>query len=161
MGSDLPPAPARTQKPAFVIWAAKDPDSANLDRAQVIKVWDDAGNQKEKVFDVAWSGDRKPDKNTGKLTAVGNTVDLRTGKYTNTIGSVELRTVWMDPDFNPRQSAAYYVRVLEIPTPRWSTLLAIQAGLPLPKDVVPTIQERGWSSPIWYTAPAGSGTERR
>ena len=90
----------------------------------------------------------------GKLPAVGNTVDLKTGRYANDIGAAELKAVWKDPDFDPRRYAAYYLRVLEIPTPRWTTLLAVQTDLPLPKDVPPTIQQRGWSSPIWFTPPS-------
>ena len=151
MGGDLPAKPDKVKAPIFAIWAVKDPNTANLDRVQIIKVWEQNGEQEEKIYDVAWSGNRKPDPKTGKLPAVGNTVDLTTGKYTDDIGATELKTVWRDPQFNPNQLAAYYLRVLEIPTPRWSTLLAIQTGLPIPKDAAATIQERGWSSPIWYT----------
>jgi Protein of unknown function (DUF3604) len=159
MGSDLParPArPARVKAPTFAIWAVKDPNGANLDRVQVIKVWEEDGQQREKVFDVAWSSNRKLDPQTGKLTPVGDTVDLTTGNYTNTVGATELKTLWQDPQFDPRRLAAYYLRVLEIPTPRWSTLLAIHNGLPLPKNVAATEQQRGWSSPIWYDAPTDS-----
>jgi len=151
MGGDLSASPAGAGAPAFVIWASKDPDGANLDRLQVIKVWEDDGLQKERVFDVAWAGNRKPDPETGLLPRVGDTVDRKAGTYANTIGSPELKVVWKDPDFDPRQLAAYYVRVLETPSPRWSTLLAVGAGVPLPSDVPATIQQRGWSSPIWYT----------
>ena len=151
MGGELPAKPGKVRAPTFAIWAVKDPNSANLDRVQVVKVWESNGKQEEKIYDVAWSGSRKPDPKTGKLPPVGSTVDLTTGKYTNDIGATELKTVWRDPQFNPNQLAAYYLRVLEIPTPRWSTLLAIQTGLPIPKDAAATIQERGWSSPIWYT----------
>jgi len=154
MGSDLPARPASGKAPRFAIWAAKDPNSGNLDRVQVIKVWESNGQQHEKVFDVAWSGSRKIDPGTGKLPAVGNTVNLESGAYTNDIGATELRTVWQDPQFDPRQSAAYYLRVLEIPTPRWSTLLAVRNHLPLPSSVPATEQQRGWSSPIWYTTPS-------
>jgi hypothetical protein len=114
------------EAPSFAIWAVKDPNSGNLDRVQVIKVWD--GKQKEKVFDGVWSGQRKL--RHGKLPPVGNTVDLKSGRYANSIGSVELKTVWKDSDFKSHRFAAYYVRVLEIPTARWSTLLAIEHGLP-------------------------------
>ncbi len=155
MGGDLPAAPGKKKVPSFAIWADKDPNSANLDRVQVIKVWEDNGQQKEKIFDVAWSGDRKIDRKTGKLPAVGNPVALSTGKYTNDSGAAELQAVWTDREFNPNHLAAYYLRVLEIPTPRWSTLLAIKNGLPLPTTAALTEQQRGWSSPIWYT-PAGS-----
>jgi Protein of unknown function (DUF3604) len=154
MGGDLPARPAGAGSPAFAIWAIKDPGGGNLERIQVIKVWEDGRLQKERVFDVAWAGDRTPDPETGALPAVGDTVDRKSGTYANSIGSAELEVVWKDPDFDPRRHAAYYVRVLEIPTPRWSTLLAVDAGLPLPSDVPATIQQRGWSSPIWYT-PSG------
>jgi Protein of unknown function (DUF3604) len=156
MGGDLPARPAQAKAPHFVISAVKDPDSGNLDRVQVVKVWLEKGKQKEKVFDVVWSGARKPDRKTGKLPSVGNTVDLKTGQYSNSIGAVALSTVWIDPEFKKDQLAAYYLRVLEIPTPRWTTLLALQSGLPLPDGAPATIQERGWSSPIWYTPKQGS-----
>ena len=165
MGGDMPAMPqgGKGTAPTFVIWAVKDPTSANLDRIQVIKGWTQNGQSFEKIFDVAWSGDRKPDKWTGKVPAVQSTVDLEKGTYTNSVGSTELETVWSDPEFNPSLHAFYYARVLEIPTPRWSLLQAIKAGVP-PPDMVPlTGQERAWSSPIWYTpnaearknAPAG------
>ncbi|TAL01204.1 MAG: DUF3604 domain-containing protein [Rhodospirillaceae bacterium] len=151
MGGDLPANTNRATAPSFAVWAVKDPNAGNLDRIQVIKVWEENNHQKEKIFDVAWSGHRKPDAKTGKLPAVGTTVDLHTGKYTNTIGAAELKTVWTDPEFDPERLAAYYLRVLEIPTPRWSTLLAVQNGLPIPKGFDATEQQRAWSSPIWYT----------
>ncbi len=116
----------------------------------MIKVWVENGQQQERVFDVAWSGQRQRSA-SGKLPAVGNTVDLKTGKYTNSIGAAQLTTVWSDPAFKADQLAVYYVRVLEIPTPRWSTLRALEFGLPLPTNVPPTLQQRAWSSPIWYT----------
>jgi hypothetical protein len=150
MGGDLPAKPPKATAPVFAIWAVKDPNGPNLDRVQVIKVWEAAGQQRERVFDVVWAGGRQPDPDTGKLPAIGNTVDLKTGQYTNEIGASELKTVWTDPDFNVHRYAAYYLRVLEIPTPRWSTLLAIENGLPLPKTVPATEQQRGWSSSIWY-----------
>jgi hypothetical protein len=151
MGADLPSNASRATAPSFILWAVKDPDAGNLDRIQVIKVWEENNHQKEKIFDVVWSGHRQPDPKTGKIGSVGSTVDLSTGKYTNTIGAAELRSVWTDPEFNPAHLAAYYLRVLEIPTPRWSTLLAIQNGLPIPKGIDATEQQRAWSSPIWYT----------
>jgi hypothetical protein len=149
MGSDLPAASGRA--PSFAVQAVKDPNSGNLDRVQIIKVWIEGGKQQERVFDVVWSGKRKRDPNTGKVPAVGNTVNLTTGAYTNTIGAAQLATVWTDPTFKADQAAVYYVRVLEIPTPRWSTLRALEHGLPLPKTVPPTLQQRAWTSPIWYT----------
>jgi hypothetical protein len=151
MGGDLPAKPPQAASPRFAIWAVKDPNSGNLDRVQIIKVWERDGQQQEKVFDVAWSGKRSLDPSTGKLPAVGNTVNLKTGHYTNDIGAAELKFVWTDPEFDPQSFAAYYLRILEIPTPRWSTLLAVENGLPLPSDVPATEQQRGWSSAIWYT----------
>ncbi|TIX51499.1 DUF3604 domain-containing protein [Alteraurantiacibacter aquimixticola] len=151
MGGDLTAAPAG-RAPSLLILAAKDPLSGNLDRVQVVKGWVDAdGEAHEHVYDVAWSDDRRigPD---GKLPAVGNTVDLETGLYTNSIGAVQLATVWTDPDFDPQQAAFYYVRVLEIPTPRHSLLDAIALGIDVEQTGQPaTIQERAYSSPIWYT----------
>jgi hypothetical protein len=153
MGGDLPQAPAEVATPTFALWVLKDPNGANLDRAQIIKVWEVDGEQREKVFEVAWAGDRQPDPATGKLPPLGDSVDLNTGTVSQDIGAVELRAVWQDPEFDPHRFAAYYLRVLEIPTPRWSTLLAIQNGLPLPGDAPALIQQRGWSSPIWYAPP--------
>jgi hypothetical protein len=115
------------------------------------------GYPREKIYDVAWSDNRKINTKTGKLPPVGNTVDIKTAKYTNDIGSTMLKVVWTDPDFDPKLKAAYYVRVLEIPTPRWSTYDAVKLGVDPPKEVPATIQERAYSSPIWYTPP-GSKT---
>lgn len=150
MGGDLPARPADADAPVFLIWAIKDPNAANLDRVQIIKVWEDQGTQREKVFDVVWSGKRKADPRTGLIPPIESTVNLRSGHYTNDVGATELKALWRDPSFDPGQLAAYYVRVLEIPTPRWSTLLAISKGLPLPSSVPATLQQRAWSSPIWY-----------
>lgn len=150
MGSDLT-LPPGGRAPSFVVQAIKDPNGGNLDRVQVVKVWLENGEQQERIFDVAWGGKRRIDSRTGKLPAVGNTVDLKTGTYTNSVGAAQLSTVWTDPAFRADQSAVYYVRVLEIPTPRWSTLRAIEFGLPPPKDVPATIQQRAWTSPIWYS----------
>jgi hypothetical protein len=152
MGSDLPAA-AGGKAPRFILQAMKDPDGANLDRAQIIKVWLDGKSYKEKVFDVALSGGRKVDPKTGKAPAVGDTVDLTTGKTANTIGSAMLTAEWRDPTFDPKVPAVYYARVLEIPTARWTTHLAIASHLPIPKAAPATIQERAWTSPIWFTPP--------
>jgi len=153
MGSDLK-APSG-QAPSFLVMASKDPKSGNLDRVQIVKGWlDGSGKQHETVYDVAWSGDRKPDPKTGKLPPVGDTVDAATAQYTNNIGAAELATVWTDPDFDPAERAFYYVRVVEIPTPRWSTIDAVRLGVPVPKGLPVSIQERAWTSPIWYT-PTG------
>ena len=141
----------RSQKaPSFLINALKDTEGANLDRIQVIKGWvDSKGQTDEKIYNVVWSDDRQIEAD-GKLPTIGNTVDTSKATYTNTIGSVQLKTVWSDPDFDPAIPAFYYLRVLEIPTPRWTTYEAVELGVPLPKEVPPTIQERAWSSPIWY-----------
>ena len=152
MGGDLPPAKAKA--PTFMVWAVKDPTSGNLDRIQIVKGWSKNGQSFEKIFDVAWSGDRKPDKWTGVVPPIGSTVDIENATYTNTIGAVELKTVWTDPEFDPSLHAFYYARVLEIPTPRWTTIQAKQLGIAPPDVVAATIQERAWSSPIWYTPDA-------
>ncbi len=150
MGSDLRAGPAGTP-PSFVVWALKDPRSGHLDRIQIVKGWiDGEGKAHESIHDVVWSGDRKPDA-AGKLPPVGDTVDVTKAEYTNTIGEPELFGVWTDPAFDPAQHAFYYTRVLEIPTPRWSTRDAVALGVPIPDGLPATIQERAWSSPIWYT----------
>jgi hypothetical protein len=152
MGGDLPPAKGKA--PTFVVWAVKDPTSGNLDRIQIVKGWTRSGQSFEKIFDVVWAGNRKPDKWTGVVPPIGSTVDVENAAYTNTIGSVELKTVWTDPEFDPSIHAFYYARVLEIPTPRWTTIQAKEVGV-APPDVVPaTVQERAWTSPIWYTPSA-------
>lgn len=150
MGGDL----TGDAVPTFTVYAQKDTDGANLDRIQIIKGWVDAmGEIHEEIIDVVWSDDRKPD-DSGKLPAVGTTVDLQTALYTNDIGAVTLIGSWTDQDFDPSQGAFYYARAIEIPTPRWSTYDAVRNGLPLMPEVAATIQERAWGSPIWY-APEG------
>ena len=137
--------------PTFMVYALKDPIGGNLDRIQIIKGWlDKKGKTHEKVYDVVWSGDRKPGSD-GKLPPVGNTVNARTASFTNTIGASELGTVWTDPDFNTIQKAFYYARVIEIPTPRWSTIEAFRFGIPIPEGAPVSTQERAYTSPIWYT----------
>ena len=149
MGSDLT---AKTGKePTFIVWAVKDPDDANLDRIQIVKGWTKHGQIFEKVYDVAWSGNRKPESATGKVPAVGNTVDIQNASYTNTIGAVELKRVWKDPEFDQGLHAFYYARVIQIPTPRWSTYDAKKLGVPPPTYLPATVQERAWTSPIWYS----------
>ena len=151
MGSDLRPMPADAKAPSFMVYALRDPVGANLDRIQIVKGWlDKKGNTHEKVYDVAWSGDRVAGAN-GKLPAVGNTVDVANANWTNSIGASELSTVWTDPSFDPKQRAFYYTRVIEIPTPRWSTYDAFRFGIELPDGVPTSTQERAYSSPIWYT----------
>lgn len=156
MGADLSPMPSggKGTAPSFVVWAVKDPTSANLDRIQVIKGWTQNGQSFEKIYDVAWSGERLPDKWTRRVPAIQSTVDIERATYTNSTGSVELKSVWTDPEFDASQHAFYYVRVLEIPTPRWTLIQAVKSGLP-PPDMVPlTGQERAWTSPIWYSPSA-------
>ncbi len=150
MGGDLKSAPDG-KAPVFLIAAMKDPAGANLDRVQVVKGWLGAdGKTQEKIYDVKWSGDRKPDGN-GKLPAVGNTVDLKTATYANSIGATELVTSWSDPDFDPKLKAVYYLRVLEIPTPRWTAYDAVRYNITMPEKVTMIQQERAFTSPIWYT----------
>jgi Protein of unknown function (DUF3604) len=149
MGGDLPPM--KSKAPGFLVWAVKDPTSGNLDRIQIVKGWTKDGQSFEKVFDVAWSDDRKADRWTGRVPPIQSTVDIDEATYTNKVGAVELKTVWTDPDFDPALHAFYYARVLEIPTPRWTTLQAKQLGIAPPDVVPPIVQERAWSSPIWYT----------
>jgi hypothetical protein len=151
MGGDLSRAP-EGQRVALLIQAVKDPLGANLDRVQVVKGWiDAAGARQERVYDVAWSGARQPDTD-GVLAAVGTTVDETSARYDNSIGAAELVTVWRDPDFDPALRSFYYVRVLEIPTPRHSLFDAVALGIDPAATQQPTsLQERAWSSPIWYT----------
>lgn len=149
MGGDIGPAP-QDKVPTFLVAAMKDPLGGNLDRYQIIKGWmDEKGDTHEKVYDVVWSGDRKPGAD-GKLPPVGNTVDAANATWTNSIGEPELIAVWKDPDFDPKLKAFYYGRILEIPTPRWTTYDAKYYGTPLPTDVPASIQERAYTSPIWY-----------
>ncbi|MEM1316371.1 MAG: DUF3604 domain-containing protein, partial [Pseudomonadota bacterium] len=137
--------------PSFMVFALRDPIGANLDRVQIVKGWLDAdGETHERVYDVAWSGDREPGAD-GVLPAVGDTVDIEAATWTNTIGAAELATVWTDPDFDPQQRAFYYVRVLEIPTPRWVLYDKLRFGIDLPAEAELIGQERAYSSPIWYT----------
>jgi hypothetical protein len=153
MGGDLKPVagPGAAKAPTFLVMALKDPKSGNLDRVQIVKGWlDSAGKQHEKIFDVASSGDRKIGAD-GKLPVVGNTVDLKTATYTDAIGAPQLATGWTDPEFKPGERAFYYARVLEIPTPRWNTYDAARLKMPPLTKVPATIQERAWSSPIWYS----------
>jgi hypothetical protein len=150
MGGDLP-ANGNAKAPTFAVYAMKDPNSGNLDRIQIIKIATKNGKSTETIYDVAWSGNRKPDPKTGKVPAVGNTVDVATATYTNSIGSPELMGEWTDPAFDPKAEATYYARVLEIPTPRWSTYWAARLKLPPNPNVAKTIQQRAWTSPIWFT----------
>ena len=152
MGGDLSHAPAG-KAPTFLVAAMKDPLFGNLDRIQIVKGWlDNDGVARERVYDVAW-GDaerRKPGRD-GKLPPVGNTVNVATATWTDTIGDPELAAVWRDPDFDARQRAFYYARVIEIPTPRWTAYDQVRFGLRMSPEVPMVQQERAWSSPIWYT----------
>jgi hypothetical protein len=151
MGGDLRKAP-KDKSPTFVIRALRDVDGANLDRIQIVKGWLDAkGKTNERVYDVVVSDGRKIDADGRCRTPVGNTVDVKKATYTNSIGDALMLAYWKDPAFDPTQRAFYYVRVLEIPTPRWTTYDAAFFGVELPKDVPPTHQERAYTSPIWYT----------
>ncbi|MEE9184346.1 MAG: DUF3604 domain-containing protein [Acidimicrobiia bacterium] len=150
MGGDLRRAP-QGKAPTFLVAALKDPLSGNLDRIQIVKVWVDAkGKRQEKVYDVVWSGGRKPGAD-GKLPLVGNTVDVANATWTNTIGAPELITVWTDPEFNPKLRAAYYTRVIEIPTPRWTAYDAKRFNVKMDPKVPMITQERAYTSPIWYS----------
>ena len=150
MGGDLRAKPEGAAAPSFMVYALRDPIGANLDRIQIVKGWLDAdGNTHEKIYNVAWSGDRTVDAN-GKIAAVGNTVDAANANWTNTIGAGDLGTVWTDPDFDVGEKAFYYARVLEIPTPRWSTYDAFRYDIDLPEGAPASTQERAYSSPIWY-----------
>ncbi len=156
MGGDLSGAHAG-QSPTLLIQAAKDPDGANLDRAQVIKGWvDENGGTHEKIYDAVWSGGRVKGAD-GKLPLVGNTVDVAHATYNNSIGAPVLATAWQDPDFAPAERAYYYVRVIEIPTPRWTTYDAARFGGKPPANLPAAITQRAYTSPIWYT-PNGSGS---
>ncbi len=151
MGGELSQPP--DGKPAtFLVRALKDPIGANLDRVQVVKGWLDKGGElHEKVYDVVWSGDRKPDAKTGKLPPVGDTVDVAQATWTNTIGAPELATVWKDSDFDASQRAFYYARVIEIPTPRWTAYDAKRFGIKMDPKIPMEAQQRAYTSPIWYT----------
>ncbi|MGB0669210.1 MAG: DUF3604 domain-containing protein [Porticoccaceae bacterium] len=150
MGGDLT-ANTAAEAPQFLVRAVKDPKDANLDRVQMVKGWVDAeGNQYEKVYNIDWSGDRVLDAD-GKLPAVGNTVDVKSARYTNTIGQAEFAVRWADPDFDATQSAFYYARVLQIPTPRNGLFDSLALQLDEPPRGVKTIQERAYTSPVWYT----------
>ena len=150
MGGDLAKAPAG-KVPTFLVAALKDPIGANLDRIQVVKGWlDDKGETHEQVYDVVWSGDRKPGQD-GKVPLVGSTVDVANATWSDTIGTPDLIAVWKDPKFDPKQRAFYYARVIEIPTPRWTAYDAKRYGVkPLPGTQM-TVTERAYTSPIWYT----------
>lgn len=151
MGGELHNAPDGTA-PRIMVRALRDPDGANLDRVQVIKGWIDAdGETFERVYDIAVSGDREIGEDGRAREPVGSTVDIENATFTNTIGAAALEGIWEDPDFDPAEKAFYYVRVLEIPKPRWTTYDAAFFDIPLPDSVPPTVQDRAYTSPIWYS----------
>ena len=156
MGGEFAPMPEKTKTvhaPRFLISALRDPEGANLDRVQIVKLWLDPkdGTSRERIFDVAVSDGRRIGRDGRSRKSVGNTVDIEAASYTNAIGDAELATVWRDPAFEPTQPAVYYLRVLEIPTPRWTTYDVAQFGGELPDGVPATLQQRAYTSPIWYT----------
>ena len=151
MGGDLTSAPSG-KSPTFMLIALRDPVGANLDRVQIVKGWVDAsGETRERVYDVAVSDGRTINADGRCTTPVGNTVDLEAANWTNTIGASELLGVWSDPDFDPKERAFYYTRVLEIPTPRWVLYDMLRLGAELPENAKLVHQERAYTSPIWYT----------
>jgi len=155
MGGDLPVAPEGRRAPVFMVGAAKDPWSGNLDRIQIVKVWiDEEGGRQERIYDVAVSGGRAIDSDGRARAPVGNTVDVEGASYLNSIGAAELRAVWTDPNFDPAHRASYYARVLEIPTPTWQAYDSNFFDVDMPDEVPMMHQERAYTSPIWYT-PAG------
>ena len=145
---------AAGKAPTFLVWGSRDPNGGYLQRAQVVKGWIENGVAKEKVYDVACSDGLSVDPKTGRCPDNGAKVDLATCTPSRFKGDVELRTLWTDPDFNSRQRAFYYVRVLENPSCRWSTWDALRNGTPPNPDLSPTVMERAWSSPIWYDPKA-------
>ena len=150
MGGDLRVKPEDAKAPSFMVYALRDPEGANLDRIQIVKGWmDAAGKTQEKVYEVVWAGERAIV--DGKLPPVGNTVDVANANWINSIGASELGVVWTDPEFDAKQKAFYYARVLEIPTPRWSTYDAFRYGVDIPEGAPTSTQERAYTSPIWYT----------
>jgi hypothetical protein len=151
MGGDLESAP-KGKVPSFMIRALRDPDGANLDRIQIIKGWlGKDGKTHERIYDVAVSDGREIGGDGRCKTPVGSTVDVADASYTNSIGDALLMAHWKDPDFDPGQRAFYYVRVIEIPTPRWTAYDAKRFGITMPKEVTMTVQDRAYTSPIWYT----------
>ena len=151
MGGDLTAAP-RGAAPTFIAVAAKDPHWANLDRIQIVKGWlDSDGNLHEKIYDVALSDGREVNPQTGKAPPVGTTVNVSDASFTNAIGAPMLAAEWTDPDFDPAERAFYYARVIEIPTPRWTAYDARYFKVDLPDHIPTTVQDRAYTSPIWYT----------
>ena len=141
------------QAPSFAVQALKEPDGANLDRIQIVKGWVENGQNHEKIYDVALS-DGRTEGVEGEIPPVGNTVDAESASFSNEIGDIELKVIWQDPDFDASIPAVYYARVIEIPTPRWSTYDAKELGIQPREDLPVSIQERAFTSPIWYSPPS-------
>jgi hypothetical protein len=152
MGGDLSGAP-EGKAPTFLVAALKDPLSGNLDRIQIVKGWlGKDGKTYEKVYNVVWGdAERRELDDDGRLPPVGNTVNVKQATWLNTIGDPELIATWTDPDFDSAQPAFYYLRVLEIPTPRWTAYDAKRFGVKMDPEVPMYLQERAYTSPIWYT----------
>lgn len=152
MGADLPKAPAGAKAPTFMVAAMKDPQGGNIDRIQIIKGWvDKSGKTFEKIYDVVWSDAARRKMRNGKVPPVGDTVDVATATWRNSIGEPELSAVWKDPDFDPAIRAFYYARAIEIPTPRWTAYDQVRFNVKMSKDVPMKHQQRAWASSIWYT----------
>jgi len=161
MGGDLT-NPPKSGFPTFMVKAAHDPAGAYLDRVQIVKGWRDSkGALHEQVHDVAWSGERQRDAKTGMVPAVGSTVDVKNATWTNTIGAQELSAVWLDISFDPAQQAFYYVRVIEIPTPRWTAYDAKRFGVKMDSKIPMIVTNRAYTSPIWYSPAPGQQTAKR
>ena len=161
MGGDLPAKPDHASAPHFVAWATKDPNSANLQKIQIVKGWAEGTGTYEAVYDIVCSDGLKPDSKAHRCAENGAKVDLTNCSYSSNKGAPELSASWTDPDFKPADRAFYYVRVLENPTCRWSTYDAHRAKVKLPDEVPPAIQERAWSSPIWFTPAARDSKKPR
>jgi hypothetical protein len=155
MGGDLPAnssANNSAEAPTFLVHALKDPVGANLDRVQIVKGWTtEDGETRERVYNVALSDERKVSRRTGRAPPVGNTVDVANATYANSIGAAHLSAVWRDPEFDSAHAAFYYVRVIEIPTPRWTAYDASFFRTQMPQEVPMVTRERAYTSPIWYT----------
>ena len=149
MGGKLKGSCEQRGKLSILVKASRDPMGANLDRIQIVKGWMDQGEHRERVYDVALSDGRRVAEDR-QVLEVGNTVDIQSATYANTIGAAELGTLWIDRDFDPEQQAFYYVRVLEIPTPRWTTYDVAAFEIPPPDSVPGSVQQRVYSSPVWY-----------
>ena len=161
MGGQLTGSCEQTGQVSILVKAFRDPIGANLDRIQIVKGWMDHGERRERVYDVALSGDRTVGED-GQVLEVGDTVDIQSATYTNTIGAAQLGALWIDRDFDPEQQAFYYARVLEIPTPRWTTHDAAVFEIPPPDNVPRTVQQRVYSSPVWYEpSEAAAGSDCR